>query len=103
MHANTVSNKETDKGTDSRALCSMLATTAQIQSYLDKCWVCTRSLPAADAELSVWSFESHDSPALMTLELGLHSADLGGTQMLSLYCPFWMLNKTGFTLCYRVR
>ncbi|CAH2105532.1 unnamed protein product [Euphydryas editha] len=72
-----------------------------IQSYLDKCWVCTGGLPDADTELSVWSFESHDSPALMTLELGVHSADLDGTQMLSLYCPFWMLNKTGFTLCYR--
>ncbi|CAH2105533.1 unnamed protein product [Euphydryas editha] len=74
-----------------------------IQSYLDKCWVCTGGLPDADTELSVWSFESHDSPALMTLELGVHSADLDGTQMLSLYCPFWMLNKTGFTLCYRDR
>lgn len=75
---------------------------AQIENYLEKCWVCTHSLPDADTELSVWSFESHDSPALMTLELGVHSVDTDGTQMLSLYCPFWMLNKTGFTLCYRV-
>nr|XP_026496694.1 vacuolar protein sorting-associated protein 13 isoform X1 [Vanessa tameamea] len=72
-----------------------------IQSYLDKCWVCTKNLPDEDTELSVWSFESHDSPSVMTLELGVHSVDLEGTQMLSLYCPFWMLNKTGFTLCYR--
>ncbi|XP_045493787.1 vacuolar protein sorting-associated protein 13 [Colias croceus] len=72
-----------------------------IQNYLDKCWVCTKNLPEEDAELSVWTFESHDSPAVMLLELGLHSADLEGTQLLSLYCPFWMLNKTGFTLCYR--
>ncbi|CAG9559724.1 unnamed protein product [Danaus chrysippus] len=72
-----------------------------IQNYLDKCWVCTKNLPDVDTELSVWSFESHDSPSVMTLELGVHSADLEGTQVLSLYCPFWMLNKTGFTLCYR--
>ncbi|CAH2233181.1 jg13113 [Pararge aegeria aegeria] len=72
-----------------------------IQNYLDKCWVCTKNLPDELEELSVWSFESHDSPSVMTLELGLHSADMEGTQLLSLYCPFWMLNKTGFTLCYR--
>ncbi|XP_059046157.1 intermembrane lipid transfer protein Vps13 isoform X1 [Achroia grisella] len=72
-----------------------------IENYLDKCWVCTKNLPEAESELSVWSFESHDSPAVMTLELGMHSVDTDGTQVLSLYCPFWMLNKTGFTLCYR--
>ncbi|XP_023933797.2 intermembrane lipid transfer protein Vps13 isoform X2 [Bicyclus anynana] len=72
-----------------------------IQNYLDKCWVCTKNLPDELEELSVWSFESHDSPSVMTLELGMHSADIEGTQLLSLYCPFWMLNKTGFTLCYR--
>ncbi|CAK1598970.1 unnamed protein product [Parnassius mnemosyne] len=72
-----------------------------IQSYLDKCWVCTKNLPDEETELSVWSFESHDSPSVMTLDLGMHSVDMEGTQVLSLYCPFWMLNKTGFTLCYR--
>ncbi|XP_022825403.1 vacuolar protein sorting-associated protein 13 isoform X2 [Spodoptera litura] len=74
-----------------------------IQNYLDKCWVCTKNLPESDTELSVWSFESHDSPSVMTLDLGMHSVDLEGTQVLSLYCPFWMLNKTGFTLCYRIK
>ncbi|XP_026322169.1 vacuolar protein sorting-associated protein 13 [Hyposmocoma kahamanoa] len=72
-----------------------------IQNYLDKCWVCTKNLPDEETELSVWSFESHDSPSVMTLDLGMHSIDKDGTQGLSLYCPFWMLNKTGFTLCYR--
>ncbi|KAM3967394.1 vacuolar protein sorting 13C isoform 2-T2 [Aphomia sociella] len=72
-----------------------------IENYLDKCWVCTKNLPDTESELSVWSFESHDSPAVMTLDLGMHSVDTEGTQVLSLYCPFWMLNKTGFTLCYR--
>ncbi|CAH0605439.1 unnamed protein product [Chrysodeixis includens] len=74
-----------------------------IQNYLDKCWVCTKNLPDSETELSVWSFESHDSPAVMTLDLGMHSVDMDGTQVLSLYCPFWMLNKTGFTLCYRIK
>ncbi|XP_075971796.1 vacuolar protein sorting 13C isoform X2 [Anticarsia gemmatalis] len=72
-----------------------------IQNYLDKCWVCTKNLPDNETELSVWSFQSHDSPSVMTLDLGMHSVDMEGTQVLSLYCPFWMLNKTGFTLCYR--
>ncbi|XP_047984362.1 LOW QUALITY PROTEIN: vacuolar protein sorting-associated protein 13-like [Leguminivora glycinivorella] len=72
-----------------------------IQNYLDKCWVCTKNLPDNETELSVWSFESHDSPAVMTLDLGMHSVESEGSQVLSLYCPFWMLNKTGLTLCYR--
>ncbi|CAG9795097.1 unnamed protein product [Diatraea saccharalis] len=72
-----------------------------IQNYLDKCWVCTKNLPDTETELSVWTFESHDSPSVMNLDLGMHSVDMEGTQVLSLYCPFWMLNKTGFTLCYR--
>ncbi|XP_049694728.2 intermembrane lipid transfer protein Vps13 isoform X2 [Helicoverpa armigera] len=74
-----------------------------IKNYLDKCWVCTKNLPDSETELSVWSFESHDSPSVMTLDLGMHSVDMEGTQVLSLYCPFWMLNKTGFTLCYRIK
>ncbi|XP_050667360.1 intermembrane lipid transfer protein Vps13 isoform X3 [Leptidea sinapis] len=72
-----------------------------IQNYLEKCWVCTKNLPDEEIELSVWSFESHDSPDVMILDLGMHSVDSDGTQLLSLYCPFWMLNKTGKTLCYR--
>ncbi|KAJ8727553.1 hypothetical protein PYW07_001672 [Mythimna separata] len=72
-----------------------------IQNYLDKCWVCTKNLPEIESDLTVWSFESHDSPSVMTLDLGMHNVDMEGTQVLSLYCPFWMLNKTGFTLCYR--
>ncbi|XP_063824261.1 intermembrane lipid transfer protein Vps13 isoform X2 [Ostrinia nubilalis] len=74
-----------------------------IQNYLDKCWVCTKNLPELETELSVWTFDSHDSPSLMTLDLGMHSVDMEGTQVLSLYCPFWMLNKTGFTLHYRIK
>ncbi|KAI5632187.1 SHR-binding domain of vacuolar-sorting associated protein 13 domain-containing protein [Phthorimaea operculella] len=72
-----------------------------IENYLNKCWVCTKNLPEEDVEFSVWSFESHDSPSVMTLDLGMHNVDQEGIQVLSLYCPFWMLNKTGFTLSYR--
>ncbi|GBP47898.1 Vacuolar protein sorting-associated protein 13 [Eumeta japonica] len=72
-----------------------------MESYLEKCWVATENLPAEDTELSVWTFDSHDSPSVITMNLGMHSVDLEGTQMLSLYCPFWMLNKTGLTLSYR--
>lgn len=72
-----------------------------VQDYLEKCWVCTKALPDTETELSVWSFDSHDSPAVMTMELGMQSVIVEGTQVLSLYCPFWMLNKTGLTLSYR--
>ena len=34
-------------------------------------------------------------------ELGVHTEDLGYLKM-SVYSPFWMVNKTGLTLEYKV-
>lgn len=53
-------------------------------------------------EFQVLPFESHDSPVKMVLNLGLHCINKHGTMLVSLYCPFWMLNKTGLMLSYRV-
>nr|XP_023022705.1 vacuolar protein sorting-associated protein 13-like [Leptinotarsa decemlineata] len=37
----------------------------------------------------------------MTLDLGMHSLHKNGSLLMTLYCPFWMLNKTGLLLAYK--
>lgn len=71
--------------------------------YLEKDWSCKTSIPADPQENSIWSFESYDSTSEMSFSLGVHYEDKKGTLQLSLYCPFWMVNKTGLMLSYRVR
>lgn len=71
-------------------------------SYLEKQWSCRREISSTQPEFSVWQFDSHDSVAKMTLDLGMHVLNENGTVVMSLYCPFWMLNKTGLMLSYKV-
>lgn len=53
-------------------------------------------------EFQVLQFESHDSNQMTIMDLGLHTLNKNGTLIVSIYCPFWMLNKTGLMLSYRV-
>ncbi|XP_052870380.1 intermembrane lipid transfer protein Vps13 [Anopheles cruzii] len=74
---------------------------ARLVNYLDKDWSCTTEIPAQPPEFGVWTFNSYDSVEVMSLQLGVkyeHRAD-GLTAIV--YCPFWMLNKTGLMLSYR--
>jgi hypothetical protein len=38
----------------------------------------------------------------MSLNLGVRYESRNGGLQLTVYCPFWMLNKTGLMLTYRV-
>ncbi|XP_055686925.1 intermembrane lipid transfer protein Vps13 isoform X2 [Lutzomyia longipalpis] len=69
--------------------------------YLDKDWSCTTEIPANPPEFAVWTFRSYDSVAEMSFELGVHYENREGSLQLSIYCPFWMVNKTGLMLSYR--
>jgi vacuolar protein sorting-associated protein 13A/C len=74
----------------------------QLDDYLEKLWSCKHDIAGVPPELAVWSFDSWDSSAKMTLDLGVHTVNLHGTLYMSLYSPFWMINKTGLMLSYRV-
>lgn len=74
----------------------------RIIQYLDKDWSCTTEIPANPPEFAVWTFRSFDSVAEMSFELGVHYENREGSLQLSIYCPFWMVNKTGLMLSYRV-
>uniref|UniRef100_A0A1L8DVL7 Putative vacuolar protein n=1 Tax=Nyssomyia neivai TaxID=330878 RepID=A0A1L8DVL7_9DIPT len=73
----------------------------RIIQYLDKDWSCTTEIPANPPEFAVWTFRSYDSVAEMSFELGVHYENRDGCLQLSIYCPFWMVNKTGLMLSYR--
>jgi len=38
----------------------------------------------------------------VTLNLGMHTITNNGSMIMALYAPFWMMNKTGLNLSYKV-
>ena len=74
----------------------------QLPNYLEKDWSCRGEILANPPEFSVWSFESFDSAQKVIMDLGMHTSFEHGSIIMALYCPFWMLNKTGLMLSYRV-
>ncbi|KAK7069437.1 hypothetical protein SK128_016961 [Halocaridina rubra] len=76
----------------------------QLMDYQCRDWVCGKSIEANPPELSVWTFESQGDliNGPLYLDLGMHVARTKCTLSLSIYCPFWMVNKTGHMLTYRV-
>ncbi|CAH1965913.1 unnamed protein product [Acanthoscelides obtectus] len=73
----------------------------RLPDYLEKEWSCRGEILEKPNEFTVWTFNSYDSPTKMSMDLGMHSLDKNGSLVMSLYCPFWMLNKTGLMLAYR--
>ncbi|KAJ8937448.1 hypothetical protein NQ314_011837 [Rhamnusium bicolor] len=73
----------------------------RLPEYLEKEWSCRNNILEDPEEFSVWTFNSYDSPTKMSLNLGMHIVDNHGSLLMTLYCPFWMLNKTGLMIGYR--
>nr|CAI5824993.1 unnamed protein product [Callosobruchus analis] len=73
----------------------------RLPDYLEKEWSCRGEILEKPNEFSVWTFHSYDSATKMSMDLGMHTLDKNGSLVISLYCPFWMLNKTGLMLAYR--
>ncbi|KAF2349473.1 Vacuolar protein sorting-associated protein 13 SHR-binding domain, partial [Trinorchestia longiramus] len=81
----------------------------ELLSYYGRNWKCGRSIESVPAILDVWTFQgspesgtyTYAGGATSTLELGVHTTSFRGTMTMALYCPFWMVNKTGLDLTYR--
>nr|XP_034187905.1 vacuolar protein sorting-associated protein 13 isoform X3 [Osmia lignaria] len=73
----------------------------KLPNYLEKDWSCRGEIVANPPEFSVWSFESFDSAQKVVMDLGMHTSYQHASIVMALYCPFWMLNKTGLMLSYR--
>jgi len=72
----------------------------KLPNYLEKNWSCLGEIIMDPAEFAIWSFESFDSSQII-MDLGMHTLHKHGSMIMALYCPFWMLNKTGLMLCYK--
>lgn len=74
--------------------------------YLDKYWDCKCTVEEHPDEFSIWSFTNNeDKPDTNAnvIHFGIRTEfHEGGTHIKTLYCPFWMINKTGKTLTYKV-
>ncbi|KAF6206535.1 hypothetical protein GE061_017769 [Apolygus lucorum] len=73
----------------------------KIPDYLNREWVCKHQIEIDAPLLDVWTFETYETTQKFTLELGLHTLVRNETIIMELYCPFWMLNKTGLLLSYK--
>ncbi|XP_020707369.2 intermembrane lipid transfer protein Vps13 isoform X2 [Athalia rosae] len=73
----------------------------KLPQYLEKDWSCRVDIQGNPPEFSVCSFESYDSVQKVVMDLGMHTSFRHGSLIMALYCPFWMLNKTGLMLSYR--
>lgn len=69
---------------------------------MERDWSIKTEIPTDPAEFIVWTFNSYDSAGSTSLQLGVHFENLNNGLTMTVYCPFWMLNKTGLTLSYRV-
>lgn len=81
--------------------CTKSSIVIKLPNYLEKNWSCKEEIIANPPEFSVWSFESFDSAQKVVMDLGMHASYKHGSIIMALYCPFWMLNKTGLMLSYR--
>ena len=67
----------------------------------DKEWICKTPLEKDMLELTTWKFISEEYGQQRTeFDLGVNCSYVNGTQIISLYAPFWMINKTGKRVTY---
>ncbi|XP_052785478.1 intermembrane lipid transfer protein VPS13A-like [Mya arenaria] len=72
-----------------------------ISNYLDKDWHGRRVIDFDIPELSILSFESYQGKKKVTMDLGLHFKKGEGSINVSVFSPYWMVNKTTLLLRYK--
>lgn len=74
--------------------------------YLNKFWDCKCTVQENPDEFSIWSFTNNENKPetnANVINFGMRTEfHEGGTHIKTLYCPFWMINKTGRNLTYKV-
>ncbi|KAL7646074.1 UNVERIFIED_CONTAM: hypothetical protein RMT77_002975 [Armadillidium vulgare] len=76
-----------------------LSIEAEIMNYFGKSWICKKVIDIDSPNLNVWTFRELGE-SRETVHLGLRLSFSKSVQHLWLYCPFWMVNKTGYDLFY---
>ncbi|KAL5288954.1 hypothetical protein ACFFRR_009268 [Megaselia abdita] len=68
--------------------------------YLEKLWSCTTEV-LDFIGFDTWTFNSYDAVDKMSMDLGIHYEDRHGSICLTVFSPFWMINKTNLMLSYK--
>ncbi|XP_074661340.1 intermembrane lipid transfer protein VPS13A-like [Tubulanus polymorphus] len=74
----------------------------RILNYRGRDWDAHINFDPNAQELAVWTFEAPDGYSTVTMDLGLHTKRSKGFLEVALYSPYWMVNKTGLPLVYKV-
>uniref|UniRef100_A0A1A9WMW5 Vacuolar protein sorting-associated protein 13 n=1 Tax=Glossina brevipalpis TaxID=37001 RepID=A0A1A9WMW5_9MUSC len=69
--------------------------------YLEKDWSCTTEIPENHPQFTSWKFHSYDSESTMALDLYVRFDDRFGSLVITIFSPFWLVNKTGLMLSYK--
>ncbi|EDW71988.1 uncharacterized protein Dwil_GK10679 [Drosophila willistoni] len=94
LHLPTVKMSQKGKETKSFLVVRLI-------QYLEKDWSCSTDIAECDGEVSIWTFCSYDSEIKMDMDLYVRSENRHGSLVLTIYSPFWMINKTGQMLTYK--
>ncbi|ESO95114.1 hypothetical protein LOTGIDRAFT_160876 [Lottia gigantea] len=72
-----------------------------LPNYRGRDWTGNRVLKLDVPELSVWTIEAYEGSTRITMDLGLHCKINNGSFDVTIFSPYWMINKTGMTLYYQ--
>ena len=75
----------------------------KIFEFRQKDWTCAQQMESELPELSMWRFTStlNNEGNQDKMDIGINTVISHGTHVLSIYAPFWMINKTGKMLAYK--
>ena len=72
--------------------------------YLERDWHCYRKIPSHgdDNDIHLWEFESSSHERALTLDLAVKLSVENSSLIVSLFAPFWMINRTAQQLVYKI-
>ncbi|XP_052841610.1 intermembrane lipid transfer protein Vps13 [Drosophila gunungcola] len=73
----------------------------RLVQYLEKDWSCATEIWDYSDDVVTWTFSSYDSEMKVDMDLYVKTENRHGSMMLTIYSPFWMINKTGMMLTYK--
>ncbi|KMY92020.1 vacuolar protein sorting-associated protein 13 [Drosophila simulans] len=73
----------------------------RLVQYLEKDWSCATEIWDYNDDVITWTFSSYDSEMKVDMDLYVKTENRHGSLMLTLFSPFWMINKTGMMLTYK--
>jgi hypothetical protein len=72
--------------------------------YLDREWHCFKKIPAfrSENDIHFWTFTTSGHEQKLSLKLAVNLSIEDSSLIVSLFAPFWMINRTSQQLIYRI-